>query len=169
MISAAVLTACICHPNFEGAAVSIIDGDAEWGVSPVAAGTRLVYSLGQFPLNGTAEWHVQQTGDFPPTYIVKEVNHNDLVVDAASGELTLEKSDSSKVELHRTVPGGVEFEFEVISISAISDRKLYARTVDGRDIRVVTNFASTELGLEASEQASEVVGRYRVRPQSSPR
>jgi hypothetical protein len=91
MISTAVLTACIvymaglvvatpaprqttqCHPNFEGAAVSIIDGDAEWGVSPVAAGTRLVYSLGKFPLNGTAEWHVQQTGDFPPTYIVKYV------------------------------------------------------------------------------------------------
>jgi hypothetical protein len=62
-----------CHPNFESTAVSVIDGDAEWGVSPVAAGTRLVYSLGQFPLNGTAEWHVQQTGDFPPTYIVKYV------------------------------------------------------------------------------------------------
>ncbi|KAJ7791704.1 hypothetical protein B0H14DRAFT_3890483 [Mycena olivaceomarginata] len=116
MISAAVLTACIaamsgivsatpaprqstlCNPNFEGAGVSIIDGGIEWGVSPAVAGTALDRTLGGFPPNATAEWHVQQTGTFPPTYIVKEINHNDLVVDiATNGLLTLEKIDSTKL------------------------------------------------------------------------
>jgi hypothetical protein len=60
-----------CSPNFEGAGVSIIAGETEWGVSPVVAGTPLKRDLGTFPLNATAEWHVQQTGSANPTYIVK--------------------------------------------------------------------------------------------------
>jgi hypothetical protein len=60
-----------CNPNFEGAGVSIIDGGVEWGVSPAVAGTVLNRILGGFPLNATAEWHVEQTGAYPPTYIVK--------------------------------------------------------------------------------------------------
>ncbi|KAJ7444583.1 hypothetical protein B0H11DRAFT_2291152 [Mycena galericulata] len=66
----------LCNPNFEGAGVSIIDNDVEWGVSPAVAGTVLNRDLGTFPLNATAEWHVEQTGAYPPTYIVKEINHN---------------------------------------------------------------------------------------------
>ncbi|KAJ7088707.1 hypothetical protein C8R44DRAFT_892762 [Mycena epipterygia] len=86
-----------CNPNFEGAGVSIIAGGVEWGVSPVVAGTVLNRDLGTFPLNATAEWHVQQTGAFPTTYIVKEINHNDLVVDIGTdGLLTLEEIDSTK-------------------------------------------------------------------------
>ncbi|KAF7369288.1 hypothetical protein MVEN_00256600 [Mycena venus] len=86
-----------CNPNFEGAGVSIIAGGVEWGVSPVVAGTVLNRNLGSFPLNATAEWHVQQTGAFLPTYIVKEINHNELVVDiGANGLLTLEQIDGSK-------------------------------------------------------------------------
>lgn len=60
-----------CNPNFEGAGVSIIDNGVEWGVPQAAAGTVLERNLGSFPLNATAEWHVQQTGAYPPTYIVK--------------------------------------------------------------------------------------------------
>ena len=63
-----------CNPNFEGAGVSIIAGDVEWGVSPVVAGTALSHDLGGFPPNATAEWHVQQTGAFPTTYIIKYVS-----------------------------------------------------------------------------------------------
>jgi hypothetical protein len=63
----------LCNPNFEGAGVSIIDVGVEWGVSPVVVGTLLDRTLGGFPLNATAEWRVQQTGTFPPTYIVKYV------------------------------------------------------------------------------------------------
>ncbi|KAJ7916723.1 hypothetical protein B0H13DRAFT_2323017 [Mycena leptocephala] len=86
-----------CNPNFEGAGVSIIDGGVEWGVSPAVAGTVLNRILGGFPLNATAEWHVEQTGAYPPTYIVKEINHNNLVVDiGANGLLTLEAIDSTK-------------------------------------------------------------------------
>ncbi|KAJ6551235.1 hypothetical protein B0H19DRAFT_164888 [Mycena capillaripes] len=116
MLSTAFLTACIvamsglvsatpaprqtaqCNPNFEGAGVSIIAGDVEWGVSPPVAGTVLNRILGGFPPNATAEWHVQQTGAFPPTYIVKEINHNELVVDAIGPNrlLTLEAINSTK-------------------------------------------------------------------------
>ncbi|KAJ6498556.1 hypothetical protein C8R47DRAFT_1068828 [Mycena vitilis] len=86
-----------CNPNFEGAGVSIIDTGVEWGVYPPVAGTVLDRTLGRFPLNSTAEWHVQQTGSFPPTYYVKEITHNDLVVDiGVDGLLTLEKLDKSK-------------------------------------------------------------------------
>ncbi|KAK7052158.1 hypothetical protein R3P38DRAFT_2858888 [Favolaschia claudopus] len=86
-----------CNPNFEGAGVSIIDNSVEWGVSPPVAGTVLSHILGGFPPNATAEWHVQQTGAFPTTYIVKEINHNDLVVGiGADGLLVLEEIDSSK-------------------------------------------------------------------------
>lgn len=60
-----------CSPNFQGAGVSIIAGSTEWGVSPVVAGTTLKSDLGQFPLNATAEWHVQQTGSANPSYIIQ--------------------------------------------------------------------------------------------------
>ncbi|KAJ6615833.1 hypothetical protein B0H10DRAFT_2220009 [Mycena sp. CBHHK59/15] len=60
------------------------------GVSPGAAGTQLQTHLGTYPLNATANWHVEQTGSYPPTYIVKEINHNDLAVDVVDGRLTLE-------------------------------------------------------------------------------
>jgi len=86
-----------CNPNFEGAGVSIIDNGVEWGVSQPVAGTVLERNLGSFPLNATAEWHVQQTGAYPPTYIVKNINNNDLVVDInIDGLLTLENIDSTK-------------------------------------------------------------------------
>jgi hypothetical protein len=64
-----------CSPNFEGAAVSIIANQVEWDVSPVVAGTPLKKDVtGTFPLNATAEWHVEQTGAAnPTTYIVKYV------------------------------------------------------------------------------------------------
>ncbi|KAJ6598227.1 hypothetical protein DFH09DRAFT_1131309 [Mycena vulgaris] len=111
--SASLLTACMvaisglasatpvapvqCNPNFEGAGVSIIDTGVEWGVSPAVAGTVLDRTLGGFPLNATAEWHVEQTGAVPTTYIVKEIHHNDLVVDiGVDGLLTLEEIDASK-------------------------------------------------------------------------
>ncbi|KAF7369206.1 hypothetical protein MVEN_00248200 [Mycena venus] len=111
--SASLLTACIlaisglvsaapplpvqCNPNFEGAGVSIIDTGIEWGVSPAVAGTLLDRTLGGFPLNATAEWHVEQTGAFPPTYYVKEINHNNLVVDiSADGLLVLEELNPTK-------------------------------------------------------------------------
>ncbi|KAJ7088687.1 hypothetical protein C8R44DRAFT_991102 [Mycena epipterygia] len=87
----------LCNPNFEGAGVSIIDVGIEWDVSPAVSGTVLNRDLGGFPLNATAEWHVEQTGAFPPTYIVKEINHNNLVVDiGADGLLTLEEIDPTK-------------------------------------------------------------------------
>ncbi|KAJ6598258.1 hypothetical protein DFH09DRAFT_1356572 [Mycena vulgaris] len=85
-----------CSPNFEGAGVSIIAGQTEWGVSPVVAGTPLKRDLGTFPLNATAEWHVQQTGSANPMYIVKEINQNELVVDVVDGLLTLEAIDSTE-------------------------------------------------------------------------
>ncbi|KAJ7097664.1 hypothetical protein C8R44DRAFT_748374 [Mycena epipterygia] len=88
--------AATCSPNFEGAGVSIIAGGTEWGVSPVVAGTPLKKDLGTFPLNATAEWHVEQTGSANPTYIVKAISNNELVVDVVNGELTLEQIDSTK-------------------------------------------------------------------------
>ncbi|KAJ6498594.1 hypothetical protein C8R47DRAFT_1260454 [Mycena vitilis] len=51
-----------CNPDFEGAGVSIISGDDEWGYTSVAAGTDLVYDAEKDPLNATAEWIVQKTG-----------------------------------------------------------------------------------------------------------
>ncbi|KAJ7769696.1 hypothetical protein DFH07DRAFT_1058155 [Mycena maculata] len=88
-----------CNPNFEGAGVSIIANEVEWGVSPVVAGTPLQDDLGTFPLNATTEWHVEQTGSANPTYIIKAISNNDLVVDVVGGEfgqLTLEEIDSTK-------------------------------------------------------------------------
>ncbi|KAJ7097670.1 hypothetical protein C8R44DRAFT_889198 [Mycena epipterygia] len=79
--------AATCNPNFEGAGVSIIDGQTEWGVSPVAAGTPLV--------NTTSEWHVEQTSLANPTYTIKAIS-NELVVDVVNGELTSEQLDSTK-------------------------------------------------------------------------
>ncbi|KAJ7779268.1 hypothetical protein B0H16DRAFT_1502116 [Mycena metata] len=110
-----------CAPNFEGAGVSIIAGQTEWGVSPVAAGTPLKRDLGTFPLNATAKWHVEQTGSANPTYIVKAISNNGLVVDVVNGLLTLEEIDSSKqtqiweIECKQctsgasSTPGGGEF------------------------------------------------------------
>ncbi|KAJ7888447.1 hypothetical protein B0H13DRAFT_889028 [Mycena leptocephala] len=88
-----------CSPNFEGAAVSIIANQVEWDVSPVVAGTPLKKDVtGTFPLNATAEWHVEQTGSAnPTTYIVKALTPaNNLVVDLANGILTLEDIDAKK-------------------------------------------------------------------------
>ncbi|KAJ7921721.1 hypothetical protein B0H13DRAFT_2655932 [Mycena leptocephala] len=94
-----------CNPNFEGAPVSIIAVDTEWGVSPVLAGTGLKSDLGTRPLNGTAEWHVEQTGSANPTYIVKAITGgNNLVVD-------VEEIDSTKltqiweIECDQCLPG----------------------------------------------------------------
>ncbi|KAJ7088706.1 hypothetical protein C8R44DRAFT_751808 [Mycena epipterygia] len=88
-----------CNPNLEGAGVSIIDhdGNVEWGISPVVAGTLLRRDLGGDSPNATAEWHVEQTGAFPPTYIVKAISNNELVVDVdTDGLLALEEIDSTK-------------------------------------------------------------------------
>ncbi|KAJ7176757.1 hypothetical protein C8R46DRAFT_1213337 [Mycena filopes] len=100
-----------CSPNFEGAGVSIIAGETEWGVSPVVAGTPLKRDLGTFPLNATAEWHVEQTGSATPNYIVKAISNNELVVDVVGGLLTLEQIDASKqtqvweIECKQCFPG----------------------------------------------------------------
>ncbi|KAJ7444584.1 hypothetical protein B0H11DRAFT_2249861 [Mycena galericulata] len=123
----------LCNPDFEGAGVSIIDDDVEWGVSPAVAGTVLNRDLGTFPLNATAEWHVEQTGAYPPTYIVKEINHNDLVVDIGDeGLLTLEEIDSTKATQiwqiqcaqclpgASSTPGGGKFASDCAIISAPS-------------------------------------------------
>ncbi|KAJ7677997.1 hypothetical protein DFH06DRAFT_1291353 [Mycena polygramma] len=85
-----------CSPNFEGAGVSIVAGDTEWGVSPVVAGTALKKDVGTFPPNATAQWHVEQTGSSSATYIVKAITNNGLVVDLADGLLTLENINSTK-------------------------------------------------------------------------
>ncbi|KAF7369218.1 hypothetical protein MVEN_00249400 [Mycena venus] len=85
-----------CSPNFEGAGVSIVTGDVEWTVSPVVAGTPLKKDGAPFPPNSTANWHVEQTGSANPTYIVKAISNNELVVDVVDSELTLEQIDSSK-------------------------------------------------------------------------
>ncbi|KAF8201301.1 hypothetical protein K438DRAFT_1758575 [Mycena galopus ATCC 62051] len=86
-----------CNPNFEGAGVSIIDNDIEWGASPAVAGTVLNRDLGTFPLNATAEWLVEQTGASPPTYIVKLIANTNLAVDSIGDFelLTLEEADPS--------------------------------------------------------------------------
>ncbi|KAJ7472402.1 hypothetical protein B0H11DRAFT_2038874 [Mycena galericulata] len=110
-----------CSPNFEGVGVSIIAGETEWGVSPVVAGTPLKKDLGTFPLNATAEWHVEQTGSANATYIVKAITNNDLVVDVVNGQLTLEEIDSTQqsqifeidckqcISGASSTPGGGEF------------------------------------------------------------
>ncbi|KAJ6482473.1 hypothetical protein C8R45DRAFT_1149812 [Mycena sanguinolenta] len=111
-----------CNPNFEGAGVSIIDNGVEWGIPADVAGTVLERNLGTFPLNATAEWHVEQTGAYPPTYIVKDIHNNELVVDIGTGGLlTLEEINSSvptqiwKISCNTcksgasSTPGGGEF------------------------------------------------------------
>ncbi|KAJ6587459.1 hypothetical protein DFH09DRAFT_1307688 [Mycena vulgaris] len=83
-----------CSPNLEGAGVSIVAGDVEWGVSALNPGTYLKKTLYKYRPNTTADWHVQQTGSSPATYFIREINHDDLAVsiDAAEG-LRLEKAD----------------------------------------------------------------------------
>ncbi|KAF7324627.1 hypothetical protein MKEN_00504200 [Mycena kentingensis (nom. inval.)] len=85
-----------CNPNFEGAGVSIIAGGTEWGVSPVAAGTELERNLESPPLNATAEWHVEQMGSAVPSYIIKAISNNGLVVDGETNGLFLQQIDASK-------------------------------------------------------------------------
>ncbi|KAJ7621293.1 hypothetical protein FB45DRAFT_928879 [Roridomyces roridus] len=101
-----------CNPNFEGAGVSIIAVDVEWGVSTVVAGTLLQDDVGTFPPNATANWHVQQTGSFnPTTYIIKPISDNNLAVDVVHRQLTLEDVDGSKqsqlweIECQQCFPG----------------------------------------------------------------
>ncbi|KAJ7678002.1 hypothetical protein DFH06DRAFT_1465810 [Mycena polygramma] len=100
-----------CNPNFEGVGVSIITGETEWGVSPVAAGTVLKNDVEGFPLNATTEWHVEQTGSPSATYIVKAITDNELVVDFVDNLLTLENIDSAKetqiweIDCKQCVPG----------------------------------------------------------------
>ncbi|KAJ6551232.1 hypothetical protein B0H19DRAFT_1156977 [Mycena capillaripes] len=96
VVSATPIGRATCSPNFEGAGVSIVAGDTEWGVSPIVAGTPLKNDVGTFPPNATAQWHVEQTGSANPTYIVKAISNNGLVVDVANGLLTLEDIDSTK-------------------------------------------------------------------------
>ncbi|KAJ7931300.1 hypothetical protein B0H13DRAFT_1858142 [Mycena leptocephala] len=48
------------------------------------------------PQNTTTEWHVEQTSSANPTYIVKAITNNKLVVGLANGLLTLEGIDSNK-------------------------------------------------------------------------
>ncbi|KAJ7489174.1 hypothetical protein FB451DRAFT_1223964 [Mycena latifolia] len=85
-----------CNPNFEGAGVSIVIGQRDIKVAPPVAGTLLV-ATNNGVVNQTAEWHVQQTGAFPTSYIIKEISHNDLVIDInPDGLLILEEIDSSK-------------------------------------------------------------------------
>ncbi|KAK7052154.1 hypothetical protein R3P38DRAFT_2858870 [Favolaschia claudopus] len=111
----------LCSPNFEGAGVSIIAGDAEWTVAPVVAGTPLKKDGDPFPPNATANWHVEQTGSANATYLVKAITNNELVVDVVSNQLTLEQIASSKqtqiwdikckqcVSGASSTPGGGEF------------------------------------------------------------
>ncbi|KAK7023125.1 hypothetical protein R3P38DRAFT_3396696 [Favolaschia claudopus] len=81
-------------PNFQGAGVSIIAGSVEWGVSAPVAGTVLDRTAKS---NTTAEWHVEQIGEAPSTYLVSAIDNNDLAVGVgANGVLTLEQKDSNK-------------------------------------------------------------------------
>nr|GAT55938.1 predicted protein [Mycena chlorophos] len=76
-----------CTPNFQGVAVSIIDSDnqGEWGVSAHVADTFLQSNLESPPLNKTAEWHVEQNGQDPAAYYIKDAGDpsNSLVVTLA--------------------------------------------------------------------------------------
>ncbi|KAJ6450704.1 hypothetical protein C8R47DRAFT_1170876 [Mycena vitilis] len=97
-----------CNPDFEGAGVSIISGDEEWGYTPLAAGTALIY-YDDDPLNATAEWIVEKTGS---NYIFRVINDTGLVVES-EGFLTLEKLDYSKpvqiwdIECTQCIPGAL--------------------------------------------------------------
>ncbi|KAJ7474924.1 hypothetical protein FB451DRAFT_1366939 [Mycena latifolia] len=84
-----------CSPNFEGAGVSIVAGDTEWGVSSLVPGTQLKKELYKYRPNTTADWHVQQTGESPPRYTVREINHNELGVGIASSLLAMVKTNPS--------------------------------------------------------------------------
>ncbi|KAJ7097678.1 hypothetical protein C8R44DRAFT_889205 [Mycena epipterygia] len=62
--------------------MSIISNGTELGPSPVVAGTPLKSDL-------LAQWHVEQTGSANPTYIIKSIINEILVVDLFDGVLTL--------------------------------------------------------------------------------
>lgn len=64
-----------CKPNFEGAGVSVITGDVEWGVVTAAVGQPILHSGfgGDSPPNATANWYVPPSGSASATYVFKYV------------------------------------------------------------------------------------------------
>ncbi|KAJ7678000.1 hypothetical protein DFH06DRAFT_1422411 [Mycena polygramma] len=103
-----------CSPDFEGAGVSIISGDDEWGYTSVAAGTDLVYNAENDPLNATAEWIVEKTGG---NYIFRAIKDTGLVVGLSGGDaedngglalLNVDSTDSTQIwdiECTQCTPG----------------------------------------------------------------
>ncbi|KAJ7212706.1 hypothetical protein GGX14DRAFT_621135 [Mycena pura] len=110
-----------CRPNFEGTGVTIVTGAVEGAVSRVVAGRPLKIDGAPFLLNSTANWQVDQTTSTKPTYILKQIGNDKLVVDVVDGELTLAQTDSSKqaqiweieckqcLEGASSIPGGGKF------------------------------------------------------------
>ncbi|KAK7438211.1 hypothetical protein VKT23_018142 [Stygiomarasmius scandens] len=101
-----------CLPNAMGAGVSFINWHfdripyMELGIGSVPqAGVPLIGSsfrsqnitLGWY----TADWHLQQNGQDPPSYIIRDIDNNNLAVTSPDGvNLVLEQASDSGNEMY---------------------------------------------------------------------
>ncbi|KAK7438206.1 hypothetical protein VKT23_018136 [Stygiomarasmius scandens] len=80
----------LCYPNAMGAGVSLISMQygripyMELGISfTPRPGLPLIGSI--TPAWITVDWHLQQNGQDPPSYIIKDIDNNNLAVTSLDG------------------------------------------------------------------------------------
>jgi len=85
-----------CSPNAQGAGVSIVsvaNAGLEWGdanTTPVDGDVLTAISSGGLP-----NFHVSQSGQFPTSYIIKDVNNNELAVTSSGNELVFNPASNT--------------------------------------------------------------------------
>ncbi|THV05679.1 hypothetical protein K435DRAFT_960949 [Dendrothele bispora CBS 962.96] len=89
--------ATTCHPNAQGAGVSIVNTgnpSLEWGVASANVNARVISS--SFRGLAQPDWHVQQNGQSDPSYVIRDVNNNNLAVTFVNaGDIELQTASNS--------------------------------------------------------------------------
>ncbi|KAF5387541.1 hypothetical protein D9757_006540 [Collybiopsis confluens] len=96
--SATPLARDTCAPNAQGAGVSIVsvqNSKREWGDhnAPPFYGDVLVSSSSRGLT--VPDFHVQQSGQFPTSYVIKDVNNNFLAVTSQGSQLIFDAASNS--------------------------------------------------------------------------
>ncbi|KAJ7594038.1 hypothetical protein C8J56DRAFT_925846 [Mycena floridula] len=74
-----------CFPSFEGAALSVTNGQVEWGFkSPPLAGSFVFTSPAPPDATNVGEFHVQQDGQAVPGYVFRYLGNNNQLAAATS-------------------------------------------------------------------------------------
>ncbi|KAF5387508.1 hypothetical protein D9757_006535 [Collybiopsis confluens] len=97
-VSATPLARDTCAPNAQGSGVSIVSaqfGSLEWGDHNATPAVGDVLGFSSARGLAATDFHVQQSGQFPASFIIKDVDNNSLAVTAQGSHLAFTTASDS--------------------------------------------------------------------------